>query len=142
MKLQQNLVGALAVAVVIWGLSACATTSDVTAYNSSMDGALRSARFKVQTASTIEQRNHLRSLPDHRFTAVKENGNLYYLFPDKSQNRLYVGDHWAYRAFINNEKNNRLREQGAFVFETDPSNRADNRTVVVWHGWSPFQQWQ
>jgi len=30
---------------------------------------------------------------------------------------------------------------GALVFEKDPSNRADNRTVVTWHGWSPFQQW-
>lgn len=141
MKLQQfkNLIGTFAAAAILLSLSACAT-SDV-AYTSSMDGALRSANFKVQNATTVEQRNHLRSLPDNRFTAVKENGNLYYLFTDKSQNRLYVGDHWAYRAFINNEKNNRLREQGAFVYETDPSNRADNRTVVIWHGWSPFQQW-
>ena len=73
---------------------------------------------------------------------MKQNGETYYLFPDKKDGRLFAGDHWAYLAFINNEKNNRLRKEGAFVFEKDPSNRADNRTVVVWHDWSPFQQWK
>ena len=107
-----------------------------------MHGALLAAHFKVRPATTAAQRNQLRALPDNRFTKVKQDGKSYYLFPDKSGGRLYAGDRWAYLAFVNNEKNNRLRRAGAFVFETDPSNRADNRTIVVWHGWSPFQQWR
>ena len=71
---------------------------------------------------------------------VKEGGNTYYLYADKRQGRLYVGDHWKYQAYVNNIKNNQLRKQGAFVIE-DPTNRADNRTVVIWHGWSPFREW-
>ena len=142
MKNQQfkNLIGAFAAAAVILWLGACATqTSNVA--DTDMRGALLAAGFKVRPATTVEQRNHLRTLPDNRFTMVKEGGESYYLYADKKDGRLYVGDHWAYQAFVNDEKNNRLRQQGAFVFETDPSNRANNRTVVVWHGWSPFQQW-
>ena len=142
MKLQQlkNLIGAFAAAAVMLWLGACATqTSNVA--DTSMESALLTAHFKVKTATTAEQRNHLRTLPDNRFTMVKQGSETYYLYADKKDGRLYAGDHWAYLAFVNNEKNNRLRQQGAFVFETDPSNRADNRTVVIWHGWSPFQQW-
>jgi hypothetical protein len=142
MKLQQfkNLMCALAAAAVTLWLGACATqTSNVA--DTSMERALLAAHFKVQTATTVEQRNHLRSLPDDRFAVVKEGGETYYLYADKKDGRLYAGDHWAYQAFVNDKKNNRLRKEGAFVFETDPSNRADNRTVVVWHDWSPFQQW-
>jgi hypothetical protein len=142
MKHQQlkNLIGAFAVVTVMLWLPGCATQTTAVADNS-MGGALLAAHFKVKPAVTPAQQHQLQALPDHRFTVVKQGSETYYLFPDKSAGRLYAGDHWAYLAFINNEKNNRLRRAGAFVFETDPSNRADNRTVVVWHGWSPFQQW-
>ncbi len=116
---------------------ACATQTGNVA-DTSMEQALLTAHFKVKTATTVEQRNHLRTLPDNRFTTVKQGGETYYLYADKSHGRLYAGDHWAYQAFVNNIKNNRLRQQGAFVFETDPSNRANNKTVVIWNDWSPF----
>lgn len=136
----KNLISAFAAAAVMLWLGACATqTSNVA--DTSMESALLTAHFKAKPATTPEQRKHLLSLPDNRFTVVKENGESYYLYPDRKDSRLYVGDHWAYQAFVNDKKNNELRKQGAFVFEVDPSNRADNRTVVIWHGWSPFQQW-
>jgi hypothetical protein len=136
----KNLIGAFAAAAVMVWLGACATqTSNVT--GTDVGAALVTAGFKVRPATMAEQRSHLTTLPDNRFAMVKEDGKTYYLYADKSQGRLYVGDHWAYQAYINNVKNNRLREQGAFVYEVDPSNKADNRTVVIWHGWSPFQQW-
>ena len=49
--------------------------------------------------------------------------------------KLFVGKPYAY---INNVKNNELRKHGAFVFEVDPSDRALNRTIVIWYGWSAF----
>ena len=69
---------------------------------------------------------------------MQQAGETYYLFPDKVNGRLYAGNHYAYRAFVNNEENNRLRREGALVFERDPSNRADNRTVVTWHNSEPL----
>jgi hypothetical protein len=135
----KQLIGSFGAALIIW-MPACATqTSNVA--DAGMESALRTAHFKATAATTVAQRQQLRALPDHQFTMVKQNGDTYYLYPDTVQGRLYAGDHWAYSAFIGNEKNNRLREQGAFVVD-DPSNRADNRTVVIWHDWSPFQQWE
>ena len=136
----RQLLVSFAAALIIW-LPACATQTGNVA-DGGMESALLTAHFKFKTATAPEQRNYLNALPDDRFTMVKQNGETYYLYPDKRRGRLYAGDHWAYQAFVNNEKNNELRRQGAFVFETEPGNRADNRTVVVWHSWSPFQQWQ
>jgi hypothetical protein len=134
----KNLMGAFAVAALILSLTACATQTSTIA-DSGMEQALLTAGFRVRPATTVEQRQQLRTLPDDRFTVVDQGGETYYLYT--SNGRLYAGDHWAYRAFVNNEKNNQMRRAGAFVFEREPSNRADNRTVVIWHGWSPFQEW-
>jgi hypothetical protein len=134
----RNLVGLFASAAVIFLLAACATQTSNVADND-MGQALLTAGFKVRPATSAEQQQQLHTMPGDRFTVVKQGGETYYLYT--SNGRLYAGNHWAYRAFVNNEKNNRMRKAGAFVFEKEPSNRADNRTVVVWHGWSPFQQW-
>jgi len=135
-----NTIGILAVVGGIVCLSGCATqTSDVA--NTNLGPALLTAGFKVKPATTIEQRSHLGTLPDNRFKMVKENGEPYYLYADKKDEKLYVGNRFAYQAYINNVKNNELRRQGAFVWEVDPSDRALNRTIVVWHGWSPFAEW-
>jgi hypothetical protein len=137
----RKLIGTFAAAAFTLGLTVCATQTS-NAADTNTERALLSAGFKARPATTAEQRHHLRAMPEDRFTVVKQGGETYYLYVDKREGRLYAGNHWAYRAFINNEKNNELRRQGALVFEKDPSNRADNRTVVIWHDWSPFQQWR
>ena len=143
LHLIKNLIGTGAAAALSLWLAACATqTSDVAYTYGEVDTALRTAGFRSQPAVTVEQRHQLQNLPEHQFTIVQQAGETYYLFPDKVNGRLYAGNHYAYRAFVNNEENNRLRREGALVFERDPSNRADNRTVVIWHNWSPFQQWE
>jgi hypothetical protein len=139
-QFQKMISAGLAITLSLW-LSACATQMSNVAYTD-VDAALRTAGFRARPAVTVEQRSELNSLPEHQFTQVKQGSEIYYLYPDKAQGRVYAGNHYAYRAFVNNEKNNRLRQQGALVFEQDPSNRTDNRTVVTWHGWSPFQQWE
>jgi hypothetical protein len=136
----RNLAGAFGVAALIFGLVACATqTGDVA--DNTIGPALLAAGFKVRPATIPEQRNHINTLPDDRFTMVKENGNPYYLYADKKNGKLYVGNRFAYQAYINNVKNNELRKQGAFVWEVNPADRALNRTIVVWHGWGPFEIW-
>jgi hypothetical protein len=136
----KNTIGISAIAVAIVSLGGCATQTSSVA-DTGGEQALVTAGFKVRPATTAEQRNHLSSLPDNRFTIVKENGDPYYLYADKKDEKLFVGNRFAYQAYINNIKNNELRKQGAFVWEVDPSNRSLNRTIVIWHGWSPFSQW-
>src|SRR5689334_9642134 len=136
----RNVARALGVAALIFGLVACAThTGDVA--DNPIGPALLAAGFRVRPATIPEQRNHINTLPDDRFTMVKENGNPYYLYADKKNGKLYVGNRFAYQAYINNVKNNELRKQGAFVWEVNPADRALNRTIVVWHGWGPFETW-
>jgi hypothetical protein len=98
--------------------------------------------FKVKPANTPAKRAQLRALPDHQFTLVKQNGNTYYLYPDKENKRLYAGDHYAYRAYLNFYKNQKLRAKGVVVWEVEPANKSNNRTIQVWEDWSPFDQWR
>ena len=135
----KNAIGIFAVAAAIVCLSGCATqTSDVAHKN--LGPALLAAGFRVRPATTSEQRNHLMSLPDNRFKMVNENGEPFYLYADKKHEKLFVGNRFAYQAYINNVENNQLRKQGAFVWEVNPSDRALNRTIVIWHGWTPFSE--
>lgn len=103
---------------------------------------LLTSGFKVQPAHTPAQLSQLRSLPADQFTMMKQNGKEYYLYPDNKNNRLYAGDHYAYRSFQNYYKNKGLREKGVFVWEVNPAQRSKNTTIQVWHDWSPFDQWR
>jgi hypothetical protein len=136
----KQLFATLAAAVLILFAPGCATQGNDVA-DTEVERALLNSGFKVRDARTAEQREHFRRMPDNQFTMVKQPENTYYLYPDKRDNRLYVGDQWAYRAYQGYVKNKHLRAQGVFVWEVNPSDRANNRTVEVWNGWAPFGEW-
>jgi len=122
----------------------CATqmqTGYVTNVDTDVEQALLTNGFKVQNATTAGQRSQVANLPAGRFTEVNQGGQTYYLYPDKRENRLFAGDHWAYSAYLGYIHNRKLREKGAFVFELDPSNKPNNKRVEVWHSWTPFPEW-
>ena len=73
---------------------------------------------------------------------VKQNGNTYYLYPDKKDNRLYAGDQYAYRAYERYVKDKQLRAQGVFVRPTHYENKSDPRNVEIWQQWGPFPAWK
>ncbi len=104
--------------------------------------ALETSGFKVEPAATRAQREQLRALPEHQITMVKQNGTAYYLYPDKRDGRLYAGDYYAYRSFQNFFKNKDLRERGVFVWDVNPADRSTNKTIQIWHDWTPFDQWR
>jgi hypothetical protein len=103
---------------------------------------LLSSGFKVKSASTARQRAHIQTLPGNEFTVVKENGNTYYLYPDKKDNRLYAGDQYAYRAYQRYVKDRQLRAKGVFVYPTHYENKSDPRNIEIWHDWGPFPAWK
>jgi len=47
--------------------------------------------FKIVRANTPAQQARLRALPANRITMVQRDGKEYFVFPDVSQNVLYVG---------------------------------------------------
>jgi hypothetical protein len=130
------------VALTVFALGCGNALAATEAENVHVDQVLLQSGFKSRPASSPAKRRQLRALPDNQFTTVKQNGNTYYLYPDKEHNRLYVGDHYAYRAYKNFFKNRKLRAKGVAVFPVEPANRSNNRTIQVWEEWSPFDQWK
>ena len=112
------------------------------AADTEQEQALLYSGFKVKSASTARQRADVRALPGNEFTVVKQNGNTYYLYPDKKDNRLYAGDQYAYRAYQRYFKDKQLRAQGVFVRPTHYENKSDPRNIQIWHDWGPFPEWK
>jgi len=129
------------IALAGFGLARATEGSTVTA-DTDQEQVLLTSGFKVKAAKSATQRAQLRAMPDNQFTMVNQAGSTYYLYPDKKDNRLYAGDQYAYRAYQGYLKNRRLREQGVFVWEVNPADRSSNRTIQIWHDWSPFQEWK
>src|ERR1700730_12972366 len=133
--------GLAMVAVIGFGLGG-ATQSNAAVADTEQEQVLLSSGFKVKPANTAARRAQIHALPDNQFTMVKQDGKIYYLYPDKKDNRLYAGDQYAYRAYQRYFKDKQLREKGVFVFPLNPENKSDNRTIQVWHGWDPFPAWK
>lgn len=107
-----------------------------------MDAILRESGFKMRPASNGAQRASLREMHDGEFTLVNQNGRTYYTYVDKATGRLFVGDEQAYRAYQGYIRNRHLREKGVFVFEVHPGDKPNNKTVDIYHDWTPFDRWQ
>jgi hypothetical protein len=132
------LISIVPVIALIVFIPACATqTGDVA--NSNVQACLDQAGFKVKTATTSPQRQHLKGLPEHQFTVVTQNDEKFYLWADKPNNRLYCGNEDAYRAYQKYAKVQRARENGAISWVEDPGGYAI--PVTVYHGWAPFRDW-
>ena len=141
-QLKRLIGGAITVTAILLFVGCAATqTGYVADVDTDVERALLASGFRVRSAVTADQRNQVVSLPANRFTEVQHSGNTYYLYPDKRENRLFAGDHWAYMAYRGYVHNRKLREKGAFVWEVDPSNKPNNKTVEIWHGWTPFPEW-
>ena len=119
-----------------------ANQTKAAAADTEQEQVLLSSGFKVKSASTAGQHAEVRALPDNEFTVVKQNGNTYYLYPDKKDNRLYAGDQYAYRAYQRYFKDKQLRARGVFVLPTHLENKSDPRNIQIWHDWGPFPEWK
>ena len=123
---------------VVTFVPACATqTSEVA--KSEVQAALVQAGFKVKPATTAEQQQHLQSLPEHQFVAVREKGKKFYLWADKPNKRLYCGNQQAYAAYKDNRTAQQAQANGAFTYIADPDGFAI--PVTVYHDWAPFGEW-
>ena len=142
-----QIIGAGAAIALLLFLSACATETTTTAAagdnlgDTEMERVLITSGFKVRAAHSSGQRNHIAQLPGNQFQQVVMNGATYYLYADKRDNRLYIGDQYAYRAYLGYLHNKKLRSEGVFVWEVRPADRANNKTVEIWHGGGPFPPW-
>jgi hypothetical protein len=119
-----------------------ANQTKAAASDTEQEQALLYSGFEVKSASTARQRAQVRALSSTEFTALKQNGNPYYLYPDKRNNRLYAGDQYAYRAYQRYVKDKQLRAEGVFVRPIRYENKSDPRNVEIWQEWGPFPAWK
>ncbi|MCC6377993.1 MAG: hypothetical protein IT519_04165 [Burkholderiales bacterium] len=64
------------------------------------EGLLSAAGFKTIAADTPQRKRHLESLPPDQVTAVQLTGKHYYVFPDVTKSRLFVGTPKEYQAYL------------------------------------------
>ena len=60
---------------------------------------LLAAGFKVVVANTVQQQEHLQSLPAGKITAWQRNGVHYFIYPDAARKQIYVGTSKEYEAY-------------------------------------------
>ena len=53
---------------------------------------LLSAGFKTKVATTAKQRQELKTLPARQVSPVIQKGKTFYIYPDATRNRIYVGN--------------------------------------------------
>ena len=87
---------ALAAFALVVGAPGCATKQPY-----STASLLASSGFKVIPATTPEQQQQMKTLPNGKVSKVVRNGTTYYVYPDHTQNVLYVGKQEQYQTFQN-----------------------------------------
>jgi hypothetical protein len=132
----QQLLGLLSAIALIVFIPACATETSVSG-NSTIQSTLLYAGFKAKPATTAEQKERLRSLPEREFTLVNQNGKKFYVWADKPNNTVYSGSEQAYRNYKQVRDAQQYRQEGAITWVATPT----TPKVVVFNGWAPFDQW-
>src|SRR2546430_8488774 len=93
-----NLVSATAVLVIV---AACQTvaTNDAELAASRKEFLLAQSGFKVITVTTPKQQEAINGLTQYRVSAVKYNGQLYYVSPTAKKDKIYVGKQKQFNAY-------------------------------------------
>src|SRR5947199_2611196 len=89
-------------------LAGCASTQTSTQNRESM---LVASGFKVITPKTAAQQQKLQALPPGKVTMIQKNGKTYYVFPDPSNNRAYIGRPKEYQAYQQLRATNKLAKE-------------------------------
>ena len=84
---------AIAVLVVCGG---CASTPQPPPVD---EAQLLAAGFKIVAAKTVQQREHVQTLPPGTITEWQRTGVHYFIYPDVANNRIYVGTPKEYAAY-------------------------------------------
>jgi hypothetical protein len=95
---------------------------------------LSAAGFKIVPATTPELQARLKTIPAHKVTMVQRDGKAYFVYPDVTQNVLYVGQNAQYQRY------QQLREQSQLAQEQ--LNAAElNADWGAWESWGGEGWW-
>jgi hypothetical protein len=103
-------------------------------------GLLSAAGFKTLSASTVQQQQHLKTLPADQMTAVQQTMKTYFVYPDTANNQLYVGTEKEYQAYMRLRAQNNMAvpsPDAAYQKQDAQMRAADARDASVTWGWWP-----
>jgi N-methylhydantoinase A/oxoprolinase/acetone carboxylase beta subunit len=98
---------------------------------------LSAAGFKIVPATTPELQARLKTIPAHKVTMVQRDGKEYFVYPDVTQNVLYVGQNAQYQRYQQLREQNQLAQEQLHAAELN----ADWGAWGSWGGegwWSPL----
>ena len=110
-------------------LAGCASTQTSTQNRESM---LVASSFKVITPKTAAQQQKLQNLPPGKVTMIQKNGKTYYVFPDPTNNRAYIGRPKEYQAYQQLRATNKLATEN---LETAQMYQDAEMQWSMWGGW-------
>ena len=84
------------IAFVVSAVLAAAFTANASPESQSL---LLSAGFKTKVATTAKQRQELKTLPTGQVSPVTQKGKTFYIYPDATRNRIYVGNEAEYQTY-------------------------------------------
>ena len=85
--------------MVALALMAGCQTGGTTPAVAQKENLLSQSGFKVVTVKTPKQQQAVSGLAQYRCSAVKYNGNLYYVYPTATKDQIYVGKQAQYNAY-------------------------------------------
>ncbi|MEM7146396.1 MAG: hypothetical protein AAF591_14775 [Verrucomicrobiota bacterium] len=98
---------------------------------------LSAAGFKMQLADTPEQVEHLKKLPQQKLVPQKRHGELYWVYADAAQKRLYVGTPDQYDYYQQAKSSKEITEMNKNTAETELlMNEYDDIG-----GWGMWENW-
>ena len=98
MKSPATFLVALVSVALLAGSTGCSTFKQKQTVQQKED-MLKTAGFKVIPASTPDQQRMVKTLPTNRVSAVRRKGQVYFVFPVRAQDALYVGNNSQYLAY-------------------------------------------
>src|SRR6059058_2808250 len=117
-------------------LAGCASTSTSTQNKESM---LVASGFKTIIPKTAAQQQKLQNLPPGKVTMIQKKGKTYYIFPDPTNNRAYVGGPRQYQAYQQLRAENKLTRED---LETAEMYQDSEMQWSLWGGgegvWGPM----
>ena len=100
MKTALSFISVNVVALSLLGLvTACQSTSVGSGTAPQKETLLVQAGFRAKTVTTPKQQERVSALPAGEVSTVGYNGNLYYVYPTATKNRILVGNKTQYNAY-------------------------------------------
>ena len=104
-------------------VTACQSTPVGSGTAPQKESLLVQAGFRAKTVTTPKQQERVSALPPGKISTVGYNGNLYYVYPTATKNRILVGNQTQYNAYKQAVVAHGLTTSPSFVQDTHGQHR-------------------